>query len=206
MALCAAATVLPGLSGAQPAAKAAAKPPARAAVAGAPGYRIERTPEWVKPVQPSSVATTAAAGTPGYRVTLMDAQTLLGQDGSEQAYTRTRAVITDSAGVQVLSKAEIYFNPAFQTVALHEAVVWRNGTRLDRLKGARIELLRREEGLERLTLTGVQTLLVLLNDVRLGDTVEVAYTVRGANPIYKGRYSDTFQLGFAAAVDELQLR
>jgi lipoprotein NlpI len=206
MALCVAAVVWPGLAQAQPAAKAAGKPPARTAQAGTPGYRVERTPEWVKPVKPSGVASTATSGTPGYRITLMDAQTLLGHDGSEQAYTHTRALITDSAGVQVLSKAEIYFNPAFQTVALHEAVVWRNGAKLDRLKDARIELLRREEGLERLTLTGVQTLLVLLNDVRLGDTVEVAYTVRGANPIYKGHYADTFQLGFGAAVDELQLR
>lgn len=205
MALSLAATVLPGIATAQSSAapKAAAKAPARATT----GYKIDRTPAWVKPVRPSAAApTTTGSSTPGYRVALADQQTLLAQDGSEHAYTYTRMAITDSAGVQAVSKVEVYFNPAFQTVTLHEAAVLRGGARLDRLKDARIETLRREEGLERLTLTGVQTLLVLLNDVRVGDTVEVAYTVHGTNPIYKGHFSDTFQLAHTAVVDELHLR
>ena len=98
-----------------------------------------------------------------------------------------------------VSKAELHFNPAFQTLTLHEAAVWRDGVRQDRLHGARIELLRREERLEQSTLTGTQTLLVVMNDVRIGDAVDIAYTVHGANPIFKGRYADNYQLNVRLA-------
>jgi lipoprotein NlpI len=188
-------------SPAKPAAgKTATKPAANSS------YRFGKTPDWVRPVKASAPQAAPAAGGLGYRLLLIDTQTLLGADTSQQVYTRTLSVATESAGLQVVSKAELYFNPAYQTLTVHEASVQRNGTRLDRLKDARIELLRREEALERQTLTGVQTLLVLLNDVRVGDVVEVAYTVHGANPIFKGHFAETYQLGFGAAVDELHWR
>ncbi|MBC7994024.1 MAG: DUF3857 domain-containing protein [Rhizobacter sp.] len=191
-------------------AQTAAKPAAGKTSAKAPAansYRFGKTPDWVKPAKPASApAPAATSGGLGYRLLLIDTQTLLGADASQQVYTRTRSVATEAAGLQVVSKGELYFNPAYQTLTVHEASVQRNGARLDRLKDARIELLRREEALERQTLTGVQTLLVLLNDVRVGDVVEVAYTVHGANPIFKGHFAETYQLGFGAAVDELQWR
>lgn len=176
------------------------------AVPAASGYRLGKTPAWVKSIPPGSHASTPPANGLGYRLLLIDTQTLLGTDASQQVYTRTRSTATEAAGLQVVSKAELYFNPAYQTLTVHEASVLRNGTRLDRLKDARIELMRREEALERQTLTGVQTLLVLLNDVRVGDVVEVAYTVQGANPIFKGHFAETYQLGFMAPIDELHWR
>lgn len=203
--LWAAALALPLAASAQSTAKpAAGKATAKAATNTS--YRFGKTPDWVKPVKALAPPAAPAAGGLGYRLLLIDTQTLLGTDPSQQVYTRTRSVATESAGLHVVSKAELYFNPAFQTLTVHEASVQRNGARLDRLKDARIELLRREEALERQTLTGVQTLLVLLNDVRVGDVVEVAYTVHGANPIFKGHFAETYQLGFTAAIDELHWR
>ncbi len=190
---------------AQPAAaKASAKTSAKALASK--GYRLGKTPDWVKPVKASAQPAAPANGGLGYRLLLVDTQTLLGADASQQVYTRTRSSATEAAGLQVVSKAELYFNPAYQTLTVHEAVVVRNGVRMDRLKDARIELLRREEALDRQTLTGVQTLLVVLNDVRVGDVVDVAYTVQGANPIFKGHFAETYQLGFMAGVDELHWR
>lgn len=170
-------------------------------------YRVSKTPEWVKPLAVPASSTATPPATPvGYRFQLLDSQTLIGTDGSQQVYTRSRSSATDSAGLATVSKAELYFNPAFQTLTVHEAAVFRNGQRLDRLKDARIEMLRREEGLERLTLTGLRTLLIVMNDVRVGDEVEVAYTVQGSNPIFKGHVSQTFQLAHLAPVELLQTR
>ena len=45
-----------------------------------------------------------------------------------------------------------------------------------------------------------------MNDVRIGDAVDVAYTVHGANPIFKGRYADNYQLHFGAPADVVQVR
>jgi lipoprotein NlpI len=182
----------------------------RAAIVGAGvpfanGYRIAPRPSWVVNVEaPVRVAATAQG--PGYRFLLSDVQTRLDAPGEQQQFSRSRLVATESSALAEVSKAELYFNPAFQTLTLHEVAIWRDGVRYDRIAGARIELLRREERLEQGTLTGTQTLLVVLNDVRVGDAVDIAYTVHGANPIFKGRFADNFQLHFSAAVDVVHLR
>lgn len=170
------------------------------------GYRIAATPEWVISVDaPAKAAPTGEQG-PGYRLLLSDVQTRLDAGGEQQVFSRSRLVASESAALQEVAKAELTFNPAFQTLTLHEAMVWRDGVRLDRLKDARIELLRREEQLDQSTLTGLRTLLVVLNDVRIGDAVDIAYTVRGANPIFKGRFADNYQLSFGAIADVVHVR
>lgn len=180
--------------------------PAAAAPAPASGYRIGKVPDWVKPVKAELQPSAQPGGGLGYRILLADTQTLIGADGQQQTYSKVRMTATDGAAVQTVSKAELYFNPAFQTLTVHEAALYRNGVRHDRLKDARIELLRREEQLEQQTLTGVQTLLVVMNDVRVGDVVDVAYTVSGSNPIFKGRFAANYQLAHPAATDQLHLR
>lgn len=200
----AAALALPLTAPAHAATKAPAATKAKAAAPS--GYRIGKAPDWVKPVKASPPSTAPASGGLGYRLLLVDTQTQIGADSSEQVYTRSVSTATESAGLQIVSKAELYFNPAYQTLTVHEATVIRDGKRLDRLKDARIEMLRREEGLENQTLTGLQTLLVVMNDVRVGDAVEVAYTLQGSNPIFKGHFAEVYQLGFMATVDELHLR
>jgi lipoprotein NlpI len=189
----------------------AAAPPV-AAQASAPatvpfvnGYRIAPKPSWVADVD-APVKVSASHSAPSYRLLLSDVQTRLDAPGEQQQFARSRLVATESAALAEVSKAELHFNPAFQTLTLHEAAVWRDGVRQDRLQGARIELLRREERLEQSTLTGTQTLLILLNDVRIGDAVDVAYTVHGANPIFKGRYADNYQLHFGSPADVVHVR
>jgi lipoprotein NlpI len=181
----------------------AATPPSPAPFVN--GHRIAATPPWVIDIDAPTKAAGAAQG-PGYRVLLSDVQTRLDAPGEQQQYVRSRLVATESAALADVSKAELHFNPAYQTLTLHEAALWRDGVRHDRLKDARIELLRREERLEQSTLTGTQTLLVVLNDVRVGDAVDVAYTLHGANPIFKGRFADNYQLSFGSAADVVHVR
>ena len=180
---------------------------AAAAVPFVDGHRIAPTPPWVVGIDaPTRVPAGSAPPGPGYRVLLSDVQTRLDAPGEQQQYVRSRLVATESAALAEVSKAELNFNPAYQTLTLHEVAVWRDGVREDRLGNARIELLRREERLEQSTLTGTQTLLVVLNDVRIGDAVDIAYTVHGANPIFKGRFADNYQLTFSAVADVVQVR
>jgi len=189
--------------------RAPGTPAAVAAAVPAPfvdGYRIAPVPAWVQPVDAPVKALPRAGQGPGYRLLLSDVQTRLDAPGEQQQFSRSRLVATESAALQEVSKAELSFNPAFQTLTLHEAVIWRDGVRLDRLSDARIELLRREERLEQSTLTGTRSLLVVLNDVRIGDAVDIAYTVQGANPIFKGRYADNLQVAFGTVADVVHLR
>ncbi|MFI4929744.1 MAG: DUF3857 domain-containing protein [Burkholderiales bacterium] len=196
---------------ARPTTAAAVVQQSAASAAAAPvpfvnGHRIAPTPSWVVPIDAPIKVSTTAVQAPGYRVLLSDVQTRLDAPGEQQQYVRSRLVATESAALAEVSKAELHFNPAYQTLTLHEAALWRDGVRQDRLSGARIELLRREERLEQSTLTGTQTLLVVLNDVRIGDAVDIAYTLHGANPIFKGRFADNYQLTFGSIADVVQVR
>ena len=123
-----------------------------------------------------------------------------------QNYTRLRSMATDSSSLGSVSQVQIAFNPAFQTLVVHEASVTRDGHKADRLKGARIELMRREQRLEQLVIDGTETLLAVLDDVRVGDAVEVAYTVEGENPIYEGRISTGMRLAWDSPIATLHYR
>lgn len=175
-------------------------------VAFTDGWRIAPAPPWVDAVDAPLAAPAKQTAGPGYRLLLSDVQTWLGAPGEQHQYARSRLVATDASALPEVSKAELSFNPAFQTLTLHEAAIWRDGTRLDRLNDARIELLRREERLEQSTLTGSRSLLVVLNDVRVGDAVDIAYTVHGANPIFKGRFADNLQIAFGSVADVVHVR
>lgn len=192
----------------RPAIAAAAKVPAKLQPAAdfADGWRMAPAPAWVERIDAPLQAPAKQATGPGYRLLLSDVQTWLGAPGEQHQYARSRLVATDASALPEVSKAELSFNPAFQTLTLHEAAIWRDGTRLDRLHDARVELLRREERLEQSTLTGTRSLLVVLNDVRVGDAVDIAYTVHGANPIFKGRFADNLQVAFGSVADVVHVR
>jgi len=158
---------------------------------------------------PGEVPTDAKAWQPpgggARRELLADTQFRTG-DSKPQWYQRLRAVATDTQALGSVSQIQIAFNPAFQTVILHHAWVWRDGKPLDRLRDARHELMRREQRLELQVIDGVQTLLLIFNDVRVGEAVEVAYTIEGENPIYEGRIAGGFQLAWDNPVDLLHVR
>lgn len=186
----------------QPAPRAAAQPavtapaavalPKATARSGA-GWRVGPRPAWVVE-PPAAPAAAAYTGVPRQEL-LADLQTNYAL-AKPQRYIRFRSVALESSALGGVSQPQIVFNPAFQNVVLHEARVWRDGLGTDRLADARIELMRREQRLEQQVLDGAETLMVVLNDVRVGDPVEVSYTIEGDNPIYEGRISTGLQLAW----------
>ncbi len=123
-----------------------------------------------------------------------------------QYFVRVRVAATDAAALASVSQPQIQFNPAYQSLTVHEAAVWRQGQRADRLQGARIELMRREANLDKLMIDGSQTLMAVLPDVQLGDVVELSYTVEGDNPIFDGRIGHMLDLASSDPLDHLHLR
>lgn len=190
---------------ARPAAKVGAAPPA--APAGA-GYRYGPAPGWVKPLPPATAAE-ARVATPGAkarREPLVDVQVQLAPRSGTATYVHLQHEALDTSTLREVSEPQISFNPAYQKLVIHQLAVLRNGERLDRLKEARVELMRREQQLERQLIDGVRTALVVLSDVRVGDVVDVAYTLEGENPIFEGRYATLMQLASDAPVARLHLR
>ncbi|KPF47906.1 hypothetical protein IP80_13060 [beta proteobacterium AAP65] len=190
-----------------PAAKPAA--PANTAPAAAPrggkGWQVGAIPAWVvAPPAPDANAPKAPA-VGSRREQLVDLQTNHSTP-KPQIFVRIRSVALDAGALGGVSQWQIGYNPAFQTVRIHHASVQRDGQRSERLAEARIEPMRREQRLEQQVLDGGETLLVVLSDVRVGDAVELAYTVEGENPIFEGRISGGMRLAYDTPVDLLHHR
>jgi hypothetical protein len=173
----------------------------------AKGYRVAPRPAWVidPPAAPVSSAAAPNNASGGRRELLLDLQVNHALPRM-QYYLRTRSVAADNQALGAVSQPRIQFNPAFQTVTLHSATVTRDGRTLDRLKDARIEVLRRETQLDRQMIDGTETLLVVLSDVRVGESVEMAYSIEGANPIFDSRIAGVVAVATGAPVDVLHER
>jgi tetratricopeptide (TPR) repeat protein len=193
---------------ARPAAKPPAKAPAVSAVPAGPagkGWRSAPTPAWVvaAPAPPTDLPAPPPAT--GRRELAFEQQSNYTLP-KPQTYLRLKAVALDPSALGSVSQPQIQFNPAFQTVLLHSVAVWRDGQRLERAAQARIELMRREQRLEQQVVDGTETLLVVLSDVRVGEPVELAYTLEGENPIFEGRIATGVSAGFDQPLDLLHWR
>ncbi|RZL33122.1 MAG: DUF3857 domain-containing protein, partial [Rubrivivax sp.] len=191
-----------------PAAKAArATVSAYPAVPPGAGYRFGPAPAWVKPVPGATTAARVAPpGAKARRDLLLDIQTQLAPKSATSTWIHMQHMALDTSTLREVSEPQISFNPAYQQLVIHKVAVVRGGQREDRLKDARIELMRREQQLERQMIDGVRTALVVLRDVRVGDVVDVAYTVEGENPIFEGRFATLLPLAGDVPIDRLHLR
>jgi lipoprotein NlpI/transglutaminase-like putative cysteine protease len=157
-------------------------------------YKIEPTPAWVlrREIVPDRKPPDR---TQPAEYVLFDNQVSL-REKPRANYYRIVQRANDQSGVDGISPLQVPFNADYQTLAFHEATVWREGKRLDRLKSARINLIQREKDLERRIYDGTVTAVLLLEDVRVGDVVDVSLTIRGHNPVLGERYSDFFAAAF----------
>jgi lipoprotein NlpI/transglutaminase-like putative cysteine protease len=128
-----------------------------------------------------------------YRV--IDEQTRLGA-GPQWFYSQVVRVVDSTAGLSAASTIEAGFNPGYQRFVLHHLRVNRNGKAIDKADDKHVQLLQRETQLERRLYDGRITFHIVLDDVRVGDEVDFAYSIVGANPVFGGRLT---QLSFMAA-------
>lgn len=192
---------------ARPAASSPASTRAGTASSAGKGWRIAPPPAWVVRHE----AAIAPPGSPGpqpardgWHALLVDQQRMIDPDDEKTGhYVMLRTLVTDSSGLGTAGRVQVSFDPTYEKVLLHAFAVWRDGHRLDRLANARIELLRREAGLEREALDGRETLLVLLQDVRVGDVVEMSYSVLGHNPVHGPAHDGQLDVAFDMPVDRL---
>ncbi|MEN1972168.1 DUF3857 domain-containing protein [Luteimonas sp. MJ204] len=98
------------------------------------------------------------------------------------------------------------FNPEYQRLEFHRVELRRDGRWLDRLAPEKISLARRESGFERDLADGLVTALVVLDDVRVGDVVRIAYSVTGSNPVLAGQMTNWTQLAWRSPMLGNRLR
>ena len=101
--------------------------------------------------------------------------------------------VNDASALSDIGHLQIDFVPEYHRVKLHTLRVWRGGRAIDTTQSAGVRFLQRETGLERGIYTGVASAVLVVDDLRVGDTLHFEYSIEGDNPVFGGRHS-----GFAS--------
>lgn len=174
--------------------------------AWAADYQRAPAPSWVVAV-PLNLEATPPPGQAknGQYHLLIDQQTLL--DGNTKTtYRRMASRALSERGVESIAHIDIGFDPSYQTLTLHTLTLHRNGRTQNRLASAQIKVLQREAELEYRIYDGSKTVDVVLTDVRPGDVVDYAYSLRGSNPVFGGREFGQMDMQWSVPVHQLHRR
>src|SRR5258706_2797894 len=171
----------------------------------AQAYQIGPVPDWVEPFAlPVRGAETPVEAGAGTRVVLADRQIRV--DGPSAHYARFVVRLMNQAGVEAQSQLSVDFDPQQDQLMVHSVTVRRGDDVIDELHSARIELLRREEGLENGLLNGTVTFHLLMNDVRVGDTIDYSYTITHRASEWGDRFYGRYITRWDSPVDFSRLR
>lgn len=163
--------------------------------------RIENNPYWIGH---NNIDYTAIGSEgdfeDGYMNLLFERQVNL---ALQTTYIKRAYRIITEAGVQNASEISVSYDPSFQQVTFHAIQILREGKAINKLNFSRIKTIQQEKELDRSIYNGALTAVLFLEDVRKGDIVEYAYSVRGFNPVFKGRYFSTFQVQYSIPVKNI---
>ena len=177
---------------------------AAAAPAQSAEYQVAPTPSWARPITVDTEAPVEPSqASRGVAYLLVDREVRV--DGAGRTtYRHYVEKALDDKGVDRIAHVEIEFDPAYQALTLHAINLLRNGRVIAKLPSTRMKLLQRERELESRIYDGTKTATAFLEDVRAGDAVEVAYSVKGWNPVFKGRQFGTVELQWDVPVLHLR--
>lgn len=115
---------------------------------------------------------------------------LLASDGRGVLINRAIQV-NDTSSLASIGQFTLQFVPQYHRLRLHTVRLLRGSEVLDRMEQVQLRFLERESGLEGGVYSGAITAVLLLADVRVGDTLHIVYSIAGENPVFGAAYSDT---------------
>lgn len=165
---------------------------------------IAPAPEWVRPVEWTATAAWArSTNSEGTRYLLEERQEY---PQRQEEFVRVLNLMENETGVQDSGSLSFYFDPSYQELILHQVQIHRGGQVLNRLDRSKIKTIQLEPALDGHMLTGQQSALLFVEDLRVGDVLEYSYTTRGYNPVLAGHYSPRFGVQFGSAVERQRIR
>ena len=181
-----------------------------------PRVRTAPVPSWVERlvVDPAAVPaarepqTSAAAGEDGPRgidYLLSDYQIRVPAEGTPIEFQRWVARVADASGLGELASWSLELQPEFETLLLHRVAVHRAESWSDRAD-SRTFLAHREQDLERRIVDRRMTLALIIDDLRVGDVVDIAYSIQGKNPQLGEHYAGSAWLRFNLPTRRLHVR
>jgi transglutaminase-like putative cysteine protease len=110
----------------------------------------------------------------------------------QEEYTHIIREIVSDAGVQNGSQINVTYAPGFQKLIFHKIILWRNNIAMDQLKIKKFKVIQTEKDLNKFIYSGTYDAFLLLEDVRKGDRIEYAFTIKGTNPIFGRKYATQY--------------
>ncbi len=109
------------------------------------------------------------------------------------------------SGLQALGAIPFQWSPWSDTLTFHHASIVRDGLVIDVLpKDGVFTVLRRETGLEQAMLTGELTAVLQPEGLQVGDVLDIAVSIRHADPLLKGRTGALFAAWDVAPVGRVR--
>jgi hypothetical protein len=157
-------------------------------------------PAWV---EEADVAIPAKAdGSPVERF-LIDAQMRV-QGGERVRFQRLVKRLNTPNGVGMAGEIMVEYDPEYESVTFHRVQIRRGDRILDAAKKADLRVLQRESSLEQRLLDGRLQAMVILQDLRPGDVIDVAWSISGNPPQLAGHFAQVVNLGSEREVRRLR--
>ncbi|TPE45573.1 DUF3857 domain-containing protein [Pontibacter mangrovi] len=173
-------------------------------IAAPNGVSVTPEPAWVQklPLR-TATAITANDVNGGFHYLLLSLQHEVAR---EEVYRQYTYKLLTEEGVQNSSEIRLSFDPHFEQLQLHKVQVWRNGKLIDKLNLSKVKVIQREAGMDAGIYDESLTAILVLDDIRVGDVVNYAYTIKGRNPVFKGKFFTSFDLQQYDPVDEMLVK
>ena len=109
-------------------------------------------------------------------------------DAGEQQFVSSRVRILDAAALE-LGNISIVWKPSAGAPVIHALAVHRAGDPVRQIDVAQFDIVRQEDQLEQAMLHGLLTASLRVPDLRVGDELEVSYSIPAVDPTLRDRSS-----------------
>lgn len=165
-----------------------------------PSLTYSQRPAWVKEVK--RAVRGKHPSQEGVQLLLYDQQVNL---ETNETYIHVSKKVLEG-GIEECSQIGMEFDPSYQSLAVHEIGVYRDGKRIDTPLSKEAHLLQEGESLIDDSYDCNLDLFFLLHDLHEGDIVEIAYTLSGQDTTLDGHFCDSIELSFPFQVEKIYYR
>jgi tetratricopeptide (TPR) repeat protein/transglutaminase-like putative cysteine protease len=159
-------------------------------------------PQWVNPTPLPSAGTTTQAAV---KVLLVDQQMKLTPQ-TVTHYVESAVRIQTPQGLSTMGTITLAWNPDTDVLTVHRIHILRGQKVIDVLgSGQTFTIARRETNLDYATLDDTLTAILQPSDLRVGDTLDLAYTIERTDPVLAGASADEAEVPPQVPISKLHI-
>ncbi len=148
-------------------------------------------PSWLKPISLKPQKINLDDISLGYYFEIIEEQYHL---GLQTSYHNTVKVVSEESGAENAGHLNVSFDPSYQRLQIHRIQIERDGEIQNRLDLSKFKVLATESELSRFLYNGSYSAYMVLDDIRQGDKITFSYSLVGFNPVFEGKFFNTFYI------------